>query len=122
LESQRVKCLIEGYLRGWLTFNYPASTSRLREELILNHIEEERLFTLLEHKLFIDTVLRGTMSGRSKATLEPIFETSNSLIELKLPSVLPKATIKEEKKKSTALTADDLKEWKTFLDSVNNKK
>jgi len=121
LESQRVKCLTEGYLRGWLTFDYPLQSSTLREELVLNYIEEERLASLLEHKLFIDTVLRSTLNSRNSSTLAPIFETSNSLIGLKLPSALPKDTIKEEKKKSTTLSADDLKEWKVFLDSVNKK-
>jgi len=116
LESQRVKCLTEGYLRGWLTFEYPQPFSVVREELILNHIQDERLYSLLQHKLLIETVLRATADKRNKDMLEPIFETSRSLIGLKLPSALPKDTIKKKE-----LSKDDLAEWKTFLDKVNKK-
>jgi hypothetical protein len=56
LESQRVKCLTEGYLRGWLSFQYPLSTSWLKEEIVLNYIQEQNLYDLLQNKLFIETI------------------------------------------------------------------
>ena len=117
MESQRVKCLTEGYLRGWLTFEYPQPTSIIREELILNYIQDERLYSLLEHKLLMETVLRATLDSRNKDTLAPIFETSRSLIGLKLPSALPKDTIKKKEE----LSKNELDEWKTFLQRVNKK-
>lgn len=88
-----------------------------REELVLNYIQDARLYALLEHKLLIETVLRSTLDGRGKDVLAPIFETSRSLIGLKLPSALPKDTIKKKEELST----DDLAEWKTFLQQVNKK-
>ena len=117
MESQRVKCLTEGYLRGWLTFEYPQPTSWVREELILNHIQEDRLYSLLQHKLLIETVLRATLDRRDKEILEPIFETSRALIGLKLPSALPKDTINKKEE----LSKNDLDEWRTFLQKANKK-
>jgi hypothetical protein len=117
LESQRVKCLTEGYLRGWLTFEYPQPTSRVREEIILNHIQDERLYSLLQHKLLIETVLLATAGNRTKQVLEPIFETSRSLIGLKLPSALPKDTIKKKEE----LSKSELDEWREFLQKANKK-
>ncbi len=118
MESQRVKCLTEGYLRGWLTFKYPQRSSKLREQLIVDYIQEERLYQLLQNKLFIETTLRSSIERKSKDTLEPIFEVSRSLIGLKLPSALPKDTIKKDDKD---LSTDDLSEWKSFLEKVNKK-
>jgi len=117
LESQRVKCLTEGYLRGWLTFEYPQPSSRLREEFVLDYIRDERLYKLLEHRLLMETILRATMDSRSKDVLAPIFETSRSLIGLKLPSALPKDTINKKEE----LSKNDLEEWRTFLQQVNKK-
>lgn len=108
--------LTSGYLRGWLNFDYTLPSSRLREEIILTHLQDEYIYELLKSRLFIETVLRATLDQRTSSTLDPIFEVSRQLIGLKLPSALPKDTIKEEK-----LSKNDLKEWKEFLDKVNKK-
>ena len=118
MESQRVKSITEGYLRGWLKFDYPLDSSHLREELILAHIYDQHVYDLLKNKLFIETVLRSTVENKNKTLLDPIFELARSLIELKLPSLLPKDTIKKD---SADLSTDDLKEWKEFLERVNKK-
>ena len=118
MESQRVKCLTEGYLRGWLSFQYPLETSRFKEELILAYIQEERLYGLLQNKLFIETVLRSNFERKTKDVLDPIFDVSRSLIELKLPSAVPDDTIKKD---NTELKKEDLAKWKDFLEKVNKK-
>ena len=118
MESQHVKCLTEGYLRGWLTFEYPVSTSRLREEIIIRAIQDERLYSLLHNKLFIETTLRAQLIGQSKDPLEPVFDTARSLIGLKLPSALPKDKISKDHKE---ISKNDLAEWKEFLEKVNKK-
>lgn len=118
MESQRVKLLTEGYLRGWLCFKYTHSYSRLREEIILSKIEEDRTYELLHNKLFMETVLRSTLENKTKSTLDPIFDTADMLVGLKLPSLAPKDKIKKDK---AQLDKDDLAEWKKFLDSVNKK-
>jgi hypothetical protein len=115
LESQRVKCLIEGHLRGWLNFNYELNTSRLREELILNYIEDERLYALLQNRLLIETTLRAGVESRDKKFLEPIYDVSRSMIGLKLPLALPKDTIKKD---SAGISKEELQEWKEFLEKA----
>jgi len=112
LESQRVSCLIEGHLRGWLTFNYENRTSRLREEIILRKLQDDRVYDLLKEKLFIETILRATIENRTKENLNPIFEVNRMLIALKLPSLVAKDKIKQE---SPALSKKELAEWKELL-------
>ena len=108
--------MIEGYLRGWLNFDYSLKTSLIREKIILNYIEEERLYELLKNKLFIETSLRSGLDYRSKEVLNPVFEINKSLIELKLPSVAPADKIDND-----AVSRDAINEWKEFLDKVNKK-
>jgi hypothetical protein len=118
LESQRISGLIEGYLRGWLTFDYPQRTSRIREEVILHKLQNDRMFELLKEKLFIETTLRATTEKRSKEIIEPIFDLNRMLIALKLPSIVAKDKIKQEKKD---LDKAELAEWKALLTKINNK-
>jgi hypothetical protein len=119
LESQHVKCLTEGYLRGWLTFDYSQVSSQFRESLVINYIQEQWLYELLEHRLLIDTVLRSTLSDKSKGVLDPIFETKDKLVGLKLPSALPKAKIS---KSPEVDTADALAQMKAIIDKIKKEK
>jgi len=105
-------------LRGWLKFNYTLNSSRYREELILQHIQEERLYALLEHKLLIETVIRATAESTSKNFYKPIFDVHKALIELKLPTALPDDKMN---KADNTKQVDDLSEWKEFLEKVNKK-
>ena len=114
MESQRVKSLKEGYLRGWLSFDYPCSGSRLREELIIEYIEEQHITELLHNKLWIETILRSTLKSKSKDVLQPIFDTAQAIIGLKLPSAAPKDTIKENKQDPEALKKE-MAEWKELF-------
>ena len=90
-----------------------------REELILDYIQKERVYSLTSMKLFIETALRATLDRRSMEDIEPIFEVYHSLIGMKLPSVASKDKIKKSNK---AITKEELAEWKEFLDQVNKKK
>ena len=65
----------------------------------------------------METVLRATADNRSKEVLAPIFETSKTLIGLKLPSALPQDTINKKEE----LSKSDLDEWRDFLQKVNKK-
>lgn len=113
MEGQRVKHLTEGYLRGWLSFKYPLDSSYLREELILEHIEESKWHDALEHKLFIETVLRAGMQSRN---LDPIYETKDTLLGIKLPSTRLKDKIKEKSiSKDMELTPENIQEWKATI-------
>jgi hypothetical protein len=117
LESQHVKALTEGYLRGWLNFKYTLKTSRIRESVILNYIEEERLYSLLQNKLFIDTAVLSSLPNKTRETLAPIYEINKSLIELKLPLLKPKDKIKDNNN-DKALSKEEIAEWKAFFDDA----
>lgn len=118
MESQRVRAITEGYLRGWLKFDYTQKTSWLREELIIRHVEESFLYDLLKQKLFIETVIRSSLENKTPKLFAPVFDVSKLLISLKLPSLVAEDTIKED---SAELTKRDLDEWKDFLQKVNTK-
>lgn len=90
-----------------------------RERLILQYIEEERLCSLLEHKLLIETVLRSTLSNKSKSALDPIFETKDQLVGLKLPLASTKAKIS---KSPEVDTKDALAQMKAIIDKIKKEK
>jgi hypothetical protein len=126
LESQHVALLTEGYLRGWLNFDYALPTSFFRELVILEHIKEERLYSLLQNKLFIETILRSTLSDKSaKGIFDPIYETSSNMIGLKLPSLRPTDTIENSSKNSavgkSGLSKQEIEEYKAILIAANKK-
>lgn len=114
MESQRVRSLKEGYLRGWLRFEYPNLGSRLREQLIIDYIEEQHVVDLLQNRLMIETGIRSNLSSKSKDILQPIFDTAKAIIQLKLPSAAPKDTIKENKQDPEALKKE-MAEWKELF-------
>ena len=114
MESQRVRSLKEGYLRGWLRFDYTNLGSRLREELIIDYIEEQHIVDLLHNKLLIETTLRSNLSSKAKDVLQPIFDVARTIIQLKLPSAAPKDTIKENKQDPEALKKE-MAEWKELF-------
>lgn len=120
MESQRVKCLTEGYLRGWLKFEYPTKTSHFREELVLDYIIDDRVYGLLQNKLLIETILRSSVERRDKNILAPIFDVADDMIRLKLPTIIPPAT-KDKKDKTKEISKEELLEWKDFLAKVNKK-
>ena len=119
MESQRVKILIEGYLRGWLDFKYPQKFSSLREELILTHIAEERFHDLLNTRVLIESVLRASLLDKSRNTIAPIFDLFNEQIRLKLPSMASEVKIEnsDDKKKPLPkeLSKDEIAAWKDLL-------
>jgi hypothetical protein len=121
LESQRIRSLKEGYLRGWLKFDYPNRYSRIREEIILEYIEEQHVVDLLQNRLLVETILRSSLSSKAKEILQPIFDTSRAITELKLPSAVPKDTIKENKQDPEALKKE-MAEWKELFKKASEAK
>jgi hypothetical protein len=123
LEGQRVRLLTEGYLRGWLTFEYKNTTSYVREEIILSYIEDERLYDLLKNRLGIETVLRSTVTSKSKNFLDPVYKVANELIGLKLPLLKPKDKItnKIDPDTGTPYSRAQIDEWKKVLAELNKK-
>lgn len=114
MESQRVKLLIEGYLRGWLDFKYTKRTSRLRENLILYHLENEAYADALSHKLMMDSALIGGQESKTRDMLNALSKTYNLYIGLKLPDVATKDKMEE----NTKITKDTLVEYKKLLEEI----
>jgi hypothetical protein len=112
--------LTEGYLRGWLTFEYPLTLSRFREELVLNYVLESRLCDALEHRLMTETVLRA---GFQSKNLEPIYDVRNTILGLKLPSLAEKDKINGNNAAADMeITPENLKIWKETLEAAKLKK
>lgn len=119
MESQRIKLLTEGHLRGWLDFKYPQKTSRIREEIILAHLESERIAEALQSKLLVEALFCSSMEHRSKEMIESVYGVLKSLIGLKLPSITFEDKI--ESKSSKEMTKEEMDEWRDILNKLNNK-
>lgn len=118
MDSQRVSCLTEGYLRGWLTFEYPNKYSHIRESIILKTIQDDRIYSLLSNKLISESILRAQLIGHSKDAAGPVFDILRTLIGLKLPSAIAEDKINKDHEE---MSKSELEEWKEFLDKVNKK-
>jgi hypothetical protein len=114
LESQRVKLLLEGYLHGWLDFKYPQKTSRLRENLVIQHLETRGYEDALSHKLMLDSALIGGHQSKTKEMLNSLNKTYNLYLGLKLPDLAVKDTIEENSK----ISKQGLEDYKRLLDEM----
>ena len=96
----------------------------MREEVILAHIQEERIYALLKNRLFIETVLKSPVEARGKGSLDSLFDVSNEMIGMKLPLLRPKDKIKVSKQEGfngTPYTKEQIAEWKKVLEELNKK-
>jgi hypothetical protein len=114
LESQRVKLLLRGYLRGWLDFKYVNKTSKLRENLIIYNLENEAYEDALSHKLMLDSALIGGHQNKTREMLASLNKTYNLYIGLKLPDLSTKDTMEENSK----ITKDTLADYKKLLEEM----
>jgi hypothetical protein len=114
LESQRVKLLIRGYLRGWLDFKYVNKTSKLRENLIIYNLENEAYEDALSHKLMLDSALIGGHQSKTKEMLNSLNKTYNLYIGLKLPDLATKDTMEENSK----ITKETLSDYKKLIEEM----
>lgn len=114
MESQRVKLLIRGYLRGWLDFKYVNKTSKLRENLIIYNLENEAYEDALSHKLMLDSALIGGHQNKTKEMLNSLNKTYNLYIGLKLPDLSTKDTMEENSK----ITKETLADYKQLIEEM----
>ncbi len=114
MESQRVKLLLRGYLRGWLDFKYVNKTSKLRENLIIYNLENEAYEDALSHKLMLDSALIGGHQNKTREMLASLNKTYNLYIGLKLPDLSTKDTMEENSK----ITKDTLADYKKLLEEM----
>lgn len=116
MESQRVRGLTKGYLRGWLTFDYKTKYSKLRENLILREIENEEYEELLLTKLQMDSVLVAGASNKTHTMLNGLNKTYRLLLALKLPDLAGKDTIESER----ALDKNAIADYKKLLENIKS--
>ncbi len=107
MESQRVRCLIVGYLLGWLDFEYKGPFSQLKEDLILQEVHRK----LLSDVLFLKTVKEASLSG-GLVTMDTKHakwadKTYEGYIRSVLPSLIAPTTIVK--------TPQDKEHWAKFI-------
>lgn len=95
--------------------------------MILGHLENEWLYSLMHNKLFIETLLRSNVPSKDKNFLNPIFSTSEELIGLKLPLYRPKDKISKSAKSinpetGTPYTRQQIDDWKNLVAELNKPK
>ena len=117
MESQRVKFLTLGYLRGWLTFENKTNLSLRREQYILNFLEHEACTEVLKTKAISEAVFTNALISVGAKNIDlssPIFK---EYLNFELPSTETPDNIKVNSK--IGLSAEQLKEIKSFLDEAN---
>jgi hypothetical protein len=112
LESQRVKFLIKGYLRGWLPFDYSQKTSRLRENVILHFLEESDYEEMLRDKLLMDASLIGGSQNKTSGMLQALDKTYRLILGLKLPDVAAQSKINSTDR---SMSKEQIDQWKQLL-------
>ena len=122
MESQRVRFLVKGYLRGWLNFKYTQRSSRLREGLILHYIEESHYEELLQLKTLMDSALIGGSANKTADMLSAVDKSYRLMLGLKLPDLAAKSKINEIRKVDGTIDPQQMAEWKALLDAAKNPK
>lgn len=122
MESQRVRFLVKGYLRGWLNFKYTQRSSRLREDLILHYIEESHYEELLQLKTLMDSALIGGSANKTADMLSAVDKSYRLMLGLKLPDLAAKSKINEIRKVDGTIDPQQMAEWKALLDAAKNPK
>jgi hypothetical protein len=106
LDGQRVRLLTKGYLRGWLTFEYPQKGSKLRENIIVYRLEGEEYEDLLKERLRKDTTIISGLQNKTGRLLKIIDDAYELYIGLKLPELAKKLKIGNEKQLANQSLAD----------------
>jgi hypothetical protein len=122
LESQRVKFLTKGYLRGWLNFNYKLKTSKLREELILRAVEEQEYEELLHVKTSMDAALIAGAANKTSNMLKSLDKTYNLLLGLKLPDLSTHSKMDPEVDPDAPMTKESIAKLKEILQAAKEVK
>lgn len=66
----------------------------------------------------METTIRSSVQNKKKDIYDPVFDLVKTMIELKLPSLAPKAKIEQT---SLGMSQDELNEWKTLLKELNKR-
>lgn len=116
MESRRITLLRYAYNLGRLKFEYPLPSSRLREEQIINEVEEELVAELLFKRSLVNAAF---LSNNHKAS-EMIYSHLTSSQELTLPYTAKSSKIynrdaEEFVKKEAKTIKEENDAWIKFL-------
>lgn len=115
MESRRVTLLTEGYLLGWLNFEYPNIYSELRENIIISQIEKKKISELMNLRINAHaSLLSGVLANNVKLAQE-IDKEISSYSELTLPYLPKKDTIDKSKLPKLPTTPEEIAYWKNLL-------
>jgi glutamyl/glutaminyl-tRNA synthetase len=117
LDSQRVRLLTTGYLRGWLSFEHKQKTSAVREEIILYRLEGEEYEDLLKERLRKDTVLVAGLNNKTDSLLKMIEDTYQLYLGLKLPELAKKLKIGVKQE----ISSQSLSDMRKILEDAKKK-
>lgn len=102
--------LTEGYLNGWLNFEYPNPTSAVREEYILAMVERKYAIEALRLRALSDaSIISGAVSKDSIRIAEDNYKR---YLALTLPYWNKGAKMNGN---GQALSKEDTEHWKNFL-------
>jgi hypothetical protein len=109
LGSRTVTLLRRGYFTGRLNFEYKQPLSRLRENYILEEIEQDLLLDILRLRSHFEGGIYGYAAASNKQALDIPYKTLKTYSELTLPYLVTK----DKMVKSASL--GDTEYWRNFL-------
>lgn len=107
MESRRIIFLTEGFLNGWLDFDYKTPLSRKREDYIVNFLERKAYVNVMHTRCVVDAAMTVMSDAKSIKITQ---ETFKHYFGLTLPYVAKKTTMGNEE-----VTPEKIAEWKEFL-------
>lgn len=110
MESRRVVLLTEGYLRGWLNFEYKTSLSKLREDYILSAIERRSILDFSAAKVGAMGAVIG--ANPTRPNLNILSRELRDYFELTLPYTREKSKISSNIDRATL---NDPAFWRKYL-------
>ena len=110
MESRRIRLLSECYLNGWLDFKKRTRTSLLRENYLLDILEQELLGDMLHLKTVKDSsIVAGIVPHNAKVVALPL-KHYNEYLRLRLPYLHKNSNIESEE-----IDKKELEQLKTLL-------
>lgn len=113
MASRRVNLLAKAFFAGRLTFKYTNPFSRVREQFVLDYIEQENIADILTKRLTVESALVSI----SPATAKDMYTSVNKniidpYIRLRLPYLVDKDNIVSG---NAPLSDEEKEHWKQIM-------
>ncbi len=107
--SRQASLIKKGYLAGLLTFEYKYPTSKLREQHLLNALEDEIFVQSYISKALIEASLSSGVIALQKGVAKIPFNTFDKAMQIELPYHYKKDIVVDA-------PSMDMASWKKFID------